>query len=86
MDRGHTCRVNVGKRWEGKPARHRALMAGVKGSCTDPEDRSLKSVMKGKLDQHRSSRQATCSHGVSGTQGSNCVLCMFQDSANFEPP
>lgn len=70
MDQGHTCRLNVGKRWEGEPARHRALMAGVKG----------------KLDQHRSPRQATCSRGVSGTREGNCVLCMFQDSANFEPP
>ena len=41
--------------------------------------------MKVKLDEPRSSRPPTCSPGAAGTQGSNYLLCMFQESANFKP-
>lgn len=54
-----------------------------KAAAPATEERSLEAVMKVKLDQRRSPRQATCPHGASGTQDSNCVL--FHESANFEP-
>lgn len=75
---GHTCKVNVGKRWEGELAGHRAPRAGVGAAIPPPPgDRSLESVIKRELDQHRSPRQATCLHGAAGTQECNCVFCMF---------
>lgn len=40
--------------------------------------------MKVKLDEPRSSKPPTCSPGAAGTQGSNYLLCMFQESANSD--
>lgn len=47
-------------------------MAGVKGSVP-PEKTGPWGQHEGEAAQHRGPRQATCLHGASGPQESNCV-------------
>lgn len=61
----------MGERWEGEPAEHGAAIPTA-------EERSPESAQKGKLAQHGSPGQATCSHGVAGTQQASACCVRFK--------
>ena len=92
LERERSSSVDWGHTWRGTWVRgergqdeHRAPRPDEGGSMPAQEDRALEVVMEARLDPPGSPRRATCPHQASGTQEGDCVMCVFQDSADLEP-